>query len=356
MASLPQDDPRNVLDRIARSILVCPCHEGAARDFSELNETDQNQVWDDLTGDESKQRVFQGGREIFPFAEQAEPRPMVDEALHILDLEIHKLQASSKRGLDKVMLSSPGYANDRAFRLKFLRAEKFDPQAAAVRMAMYFDIKLELFGEDKLGREIELSDLDEDDLYSLNLGHFQVLRSADESGRRVLFFYKALTNCYRKRENIVCILEANLLYECVVAVCNVSSLIFSPLPRQVRAVWYLINLISQHESVQKLGVVSVVYNLGGFPESGMDYEKSRRFSKACRAVPIRFVSLLVCLDDAAWLNAVEVFSLMVNKFLRIRMRSIIGTWLSLLCLCIISSYQHQAKRLHLPSLKPKVLT
>jgi hypothetical protein len=101
-------------------------------------------------------------------------------------------------------------------------------------------------------------------------------------------------------------------------------------PRQLRTVWYLTNLISQEESVQKLGVVNVVYNVGGYPEGGMDYEKSRRLAKVFQAIPIRFDSFFVCLDESPWLNVVEVFSLMVNKFLRIRMRSIVGTWLSLI--------------------------
>jgi hypothetical protein len=209
MASAPQEYTRNALDCIARNILICPCHEGAARDFSELNEADQNQVWDDLTGDEAKRRIFQGGKEVLPYAEQAEPRALIEEALHLLNIEINTLPASSKIGLEKVMLSAPDYVNDRAFRLKFLRAERLDPQAAAVRMAIHFETKLDIFGEDKLGREIELCDLDENDLHSLNLGYFQVLQSAVESGRRVLFFYKALSNCYRKRENIVCILGTN---------------------------------------------------------------------------------------------------------------------------------------------------
>ena len=83
-------------------------------------------------------------------------------------------------------------------------------------------------------------------------------------------------------------------------------------------------MISQEESVQQLGVINIVYNVGGFPKGGMDYEKSRRLSKVFRGVPVRFNSFLVCIDDSPWLNVVEVFSLMVNKFLRIRMRTIRG--------------------------------
>ena len=85
--------------------------------------------------------------------------------------------------------------------------------------------------------------------------------------------------------------------------------------------------------MQKLGVVNVVYNIGGFPEHGMDYEKSRRLSKIFRGMPIRFDSFLVCLDEAPWQNVVEVFSLMVGKLLRVRMRALLGkSNLQALCL------------------------
>ena len=44
------------------------------------------------------------------------------------------------------------------------------------------------------------------------------------------------------------------------------------------------NRISEKEDVQKLGVGNVVYNNGGFPNGGMDYEKSRRFSYLFRGM------------------------------------------------------------------------
>ena len=85
------------------------------------------------------------------------------------------------------------------------------------------------------------------------------------------------------------------------------------------------NILSQNEQVQKLGVVNVVYNVGGFPKHGMDYEKSRWLSRLFRAIPIRFNSFYVCLDESAWVTVVETFAVMISRFLRIRLRMIKGT-------------------------------
>jgi hypothetical protein len=310
MASSPahivEGDSRSVLQCVARNVLVCPCHERAAREFSELPVTTQDEVWNDLTGMEAKLRS-QG------LAPVEEPPQIVEVALHRLSLELESIVSKSAsssggggeggrrnnaseqhQGLRMALNDFPSYSKDRAFQLKFLRAERFDIPAAAERMTLHFDIKLEIWGAERLGREIYLSDFDEDDLHSLRLGYFQVLPRLDHGGRKVLFYYKALTNCYRKRINIL------------------------------RTVWYLANSISNNESVQRLGVVNVVYNNGGFPKDGMDYEKSRRLAQIFKAIPIRFDSFFVCLDETPWLNVVDAFSFLVHKFIRVRMRIVQG--------------------------------
>jgi hypothetical protein len=60
-------------------------------------------------------------------------------------------------------------------RLMFLRAESYDSYTAASRMARFFDDKYELFGADKLTKDIALHDLDPDDLITFESGCFQVL-------------------------------------------------------------------------------------------------------------------------------------------------------------------------------------
>lgn len=284
---------------MARNIWQCPCHERAAVEFRELPATAQHHVWVDLTGSEAKLRRRAAGS---PPVVVEEPRQMVNAALQGLSRELDKMLHSADsssneklEGLRLALTKFPDYSRDRAFQIKFLRADRFDVEAAAQRMAIHFHCKLELWGFEKLGRDIVWGDLDEHDLDCLRRGYFQILPELDAAGRRIFFYYKALTNCYRERSNIL------------------------------RTVWYLADWMSHDESVQQLGVVNVVYNIGGFPEGGMDYEKSRRLSYLFRGLPVRFDSFIVCLDESPWLNVVEIFSFMVSKFIRVRMRTVQGT-------------------------------
>lgn len=281
-------DP-TVLQSVAMNILMCPCHERAAREHGELSEEEQKLLWSDLTGIDTN-RLFD--RKVV--VQDEEPETLVQESLIRLQLELDRIE--NKPAYDQALKRSPEYVTNELFRLKHLRAEKFDCHAAAVRIMWHFEEKLELFGPDKLGREILLSDLDKDDMESMNMGYLQVLSSLDFHNRTVLFWYKACTNCYKHRENIL------------------------------RTVWYIYNVISHDEMCQKRGVVSVVFNNGGFPNGGMDYEKSRRTARLFRALPVRMDSFLVCLDERPWLTVVDAFSVIVSKHLRIRMRALPGTY------------------------------
>ena len=272
------------------------CHslKTALREYGQLPETEQKQVWRDLSGTEAKGRLFIRGKEPSAFAREFEPPSLIDESLLKLDLELLRINFHRKQAYNKALKSNREYVLDKKFRLKFLRAEKFDAALAASRLVLHFEEKLELFGEFLLGREVQLSDLDKDDLDTLNMGYLQVLSQPDTSNRKVLFYYKAISDCYKRRENIL------------------------------KVLWYVSNAISEDEDVQKLGVVNVVYNVGGWVEHSFDYEKSRRVSRLFRAIPLRFASFFVCLDEGAWMTVVDAFSFMISKYLRIRLRVILG--------------------------------
>jgi hypothetical protein len=80
---------------------------------------------------------------------------------------------------------SPDYVKDKAFRLKFLRTEDFDAELAASRMFRHFDVKLELFGETKVSRNITLADMDEETMECMENGHGQWLPLRDQAGRAI---------------------------------------------------------------------------------------------------------------------------------------------------------------------------
>ena len=151
----------------------------------------------------AKRRVFHQGKELLPFAEENEPKSLVRQALNNLDSEFKSIPTEKKVAFMKALMRSPDYVNDPEFLIKFLRAEMFDAASAAQRITRHFEEKLKLFGDEALGREITLSDLDEDDMESLNSGYLQVLSEPDHGNRKVLFYYKAVSGCYKKRENLV---------------------------------------------------------------------------------------------------------------------------------------------------------
>ncbi|CAJ1951398.1 unnamed protein product [Cylindrotheca closterium] len=78
---------------------------------------------------------------------------------------------------------NPKYTQDRDFRLAFLRCEKFDCQKAALRFVRHFQMKLALFGQDKLVRDITQDDLDMDEMEILHLSNGRFLDAYDRSGR-----------------------------------------------------------------------------------------------------------------------------------------------------------------------------
>mmetsp|Transcript_44021 Transcript_44021/g.106748 ORF Transcript_44021/g.106748 Transcript_44021/m.106748 type:complete len:427 (+) Transcript_44021:249-1529(+) len=283
------------------------------QEYQELPMKEQQQVWLDLSGKNDNTATARRQQE-FLRRQETDPSLLekhleyVEQALeHLIRKDREKQDsnnddsttntntASHVDALRTVMNEHPEYVHDRKFLVKFLRAEKYDATKVASRIAAYFDEKQNLFGRDKLTKEIELSDLDEHDMESLRLGFLQVLAEPDHANRKVLFYYKALTNCYKERENIL------------------------------KTFWYLTNVLSRDEDVQRFGIVNVVYNNGGFPENGMDYEKSRRLARLFKAIPVRFSSFLVCIDEGPWLTVVDTFSIIVDKFIRIRLRAILGS-------------------------------
>lgn len=79
------------------------------------------------------------------------------------------------------------YVNDRGFRLKFLRAKLYDVKTAVNQMMKFLQYKEKYFGRDKLCKEIDLSDLTEEDRAFLRSGPFFVPQHRDRSGRPIVF-------------------------------------------------------------------------------------------------------------------------------------------------------------------------
>jgi hypothetical protein len=108
----------------------------------------------------------------------------IDERLAKLDKEL--AQISEKVNFQLAESQNKEYTSCRRFRLKFLRAESFNPKQAAERLVRFFDEKWKLFGPGKLTKDIKLSDLDEFDRRCLESGIGQLLPRRDSGGRTIL--------------------------------------------------------------------------------------------------------------------------------------------------------------------------
>ena len=78
----------------------------------------------------------------------------------------------------------------------FLRADLFNASASLKRMKGFFEVKLQLFGLESLGRAITIAqDFDEnesnEDWEALQSGYTQLLPGRDRAGRPIIFY---LTN------------------------------------------------------------------------------------------------------------------------------------------------------------------
>jgi hypothetical protein len=109
----------------------------------------------------------------------------VANCLKELDKEVDACSHHDKNAYEQAQTQDYNYVSCERFRLKFLRAENFNPRLAAQRLIKFFASKLQLFGPHYLTRDIRLDDLAEDDKKCIEAGLFQLLPLRDRAGRAV---------------------------------------------------------------------------------------------------------------------------------------------------------------------------
>lgn len=111
---------------------------------------------------------------------------MLFDCLQRLSIEIDKIKVKVAYDKSQELFADATYVNTDDFRLKFLRAELFDPKRAAIRLVKCLDLLLEYYGEDALRRPIMLSDLGKEAMEAARAGNHQILPFRDRSGRKVV--------------------------------------------------------------------------------------------------------------------------------------------------------------------------
>lgn len=117
-------------------------------------------------------------------AEKAEKPADVTNML--TDVQNHLQQIKAGTPYEDAERLNQDFVQNRDFQMHCLRANEYDPKAAAEQIIRHFEMKASLFSKDKLARDILLSDLDDDDVACLMRGSYQVSAFKDRSNRKIL--------------------------------------------------------------------------------------------------------------------------------------------------------------------------
>jgi len=140
-----------------------------SRELLQLSLQDRNAINEEI----------HGVRTIAP----KESPEMLAEQLRNMDIEINKIEM--KDAFDRSQQFPNTYINQAEFRLRFLRADLFEAQKAALKMVNFLDLISELFGDFALRRQIQMSDFSREEMQIFRVGHQQLLPYRDRSGRRI---------------------------------------------------------------------------------------------------------------------------------------------------------------------------
>jgi hypothetical protein len=266
----------------------------------------------------SHQQVQKIGEDLIGVASRVD---IPDTAVSELHVEIAKLVASGTFSTEAYQLAyelDPEYATNDQLGLAFLRSVDGSCKRAAKRYVRHFASKLDLFGRDKLCKDIELSDLDEYDVEALESGGFQVLNENDRAGRPILF---GRYTCMKYRS----------------------------VPNMLRTLWYVWSSIVEDKEAQISGIVAIGFESGKTPlerfenqnlleeagasydlhatssDGGFDRDLARGILSLPLSLPIRPVGYHICADNSQWQGIADMVSVTLCKFVRLRLRFHFGT-------------------------------
>lgn len=222
----------------------------------------------------------------------------------LLELERELAFISSKVAFDQAELASKEYVSDRKLRLMYLRAALFDPKKAASRLVGFFDLKLDLFGADKLGKAITLEDLGEDGMEALRQGAQQVLSRRDSQGRAVVASNQGLF-------------------------LSLIDRFQDPLLTLKRSFFYTMVSTADDEETQKKGMVYIVYAVESeqLPDA-IRRELLKALGHMSTMFPSRCTAIHYCFGSTNTAPLWRAIVLGVGSVLRVRMRTHNGMFFS----------------------------
>ena len=213
----------------------------------------------------------------------------MEQKLTQLETELSRIRNKEAYNAAKIM--DQDYVENRDFRLLFLRADRFNAKKAALRMARHFQAKSDLFGRDKIARDIVQSDLEKEDLECLYAGYEQFLPSKDRAGRDV---FMQLAHANNKRMNVT---------------------------SKLRRFYYLVcQRMRDDVEAQKKGTVAVFFMGGNFLSNSYNIGERIKYPMLSLSLPVRFDAVHLCYDSKVWRTMIHLSKLLVGARLRNRIR------------------------------------
>ncbi|KAL3935899.1 MAG: hypothetical protein SGBAC_008678, partial [Bacillariaceae sp.] len=238
-----------------------------------------------------RERVYM---DVHGISDDAQETPeLIQESLMRVQTEIDVLP--DKRAYNIAEQLDPKYVRDRDFRLSFIRCEKFDCQKAALRIVRHFQMKLDLFGTDKLAMDITQDDLDMDDMDVL-YGCSSRFLNAYDSGGRIINFLVGVPKVYKT--------DAVLR----------------------RSFYNIMMTFRDNPEVQRRGAVTICWGAGDVKgTSGDNADINWKLPKLNQGSPMRISALYLCYTDEVWKNRVALIRTALNKQIQVRARVYYGT-------------------------------
>ena len=146
-----------------------------ARELNQLSFQERNKIHEEVHGVDS-------------FAVKETPE-LIERSLREMREALDKLAA--KEAYDRAVQMDSKYVQSRDVWLNYLRADLFDPAAAALRMTKHLDLLYHFYGVDALQRPIQYTDLNDAEKAFMRTGAYQILPSRDRGSRLILFLHSS---------------------------------------------------------------------------------------------------------------------------------------------------------------------
>ena len=250
--------------------------DDTAKDLMELDAVHRCRIFDEIHG-------------VAPALEES-PQ-YIEKCLLELEEEIEKITDGRRSCYDEAINLNPDLVKSHNFRLMFLRSTRFDPAKAAALIARHFKYKAILFGKEKLVKRITLDDFDDDDMAALMAGAVQLLPECDSAGRGVIIIARHHSRCKTWKN-------------------------------QLRVHWYFIQAALEDETMQRNGLIYVVYDVGEkVATSNTTMGILRNVHLVSEGLPHRVICFHYLSDNPAVRSVLSLFRKVGGARFRLRFRA-----------------------------------